>query len=95
MIPRRVVRYFVILALLLFPPLSAFASSGRTLAQVNMRAGPGRSFHVITVLPARTSIGIRQCTRDRRWCNVSARRHRGWVDARYLSRMPSRKRPRG
>jgi len=87
--PRRVVQCLVILTLLLFPPLSAFAFSARTLHDVNMRTGPGRSFRVITVLRARTPVSILQCSRDRRWCNVEARRQRGWVYARYLSRTAS------
>jgi uncharacterized protein YraI len=94
MIPRCVVQCFVVLALLFSPSLSAFAFSARTVTHVNMRAGPGRSFHVITVLRPRTSVSIRQCTRSRGWCNVSARRHRGWVDSRYLSPSP-RGRARG
>jgi len=93
--PRRVVQCLVILTLLLFPPLSAFAFSGRTLTDVNMRSGPGRSFRVIAVLRARTPVSIFQCTRDRRWCNVEARRQRGWVYARYLSQTSPGRSPRG
>jgi uncharacterized protein YraI len=89
MIPRRLVQRVVVLTLALLQALPAFAFNGQTRAHVNLRSGPGRSFPVVTVLPPRTSVTIFHCN-ARRWCSVSARRHRGWIYERYLSHMGSR-----
>jgi uncharacterized protein YraI len=73
-------------ALLLLLPLAALAQSANTTRQaVNVRAGPDRAFPVVNWLPARTSVRVFGCTSGRRWCDISAGRTRGWVDARYLS----------
>ena len=76
-------RALAIVALL--APLAALAQTAATRQAVNMRAGPDRAFPVVTWLPAHTPVRVFGCTSRWRWCDVSAGRSRGWVDARYLS----------
>ncbi|MDM0077084.1 SH3 domain-containing protein [Variovorax sp. J2P1-59] len=73
-----------LLAVLLSVPLSALALSTSTTRALNVRGGPDRSFEVVAVLPARTSVRVNGCISNWRWCRIDSRRHRGWVDSRYL-----------
>jgi uncharacterized protein YraI len=73
-----------LLALLLCVPLSALALNTTTTRALNVRGGPDRSFEVVAVLPARTSVRVNGCISTWRWCRIDSRRHRGWVDSRYL-----------
>ena len=73
-----------VLATLLCLPLPALALSTSTTRAVNLRTGPDRFFEVMTVLPAHTSVRVTGCIASWRWCQVVTRRHRGWVDSRYL-----------
>ena len=81
--PRAIARTLIVAASLLLP-LSAMAFTTATTRPLNLRAGPGTSFRVVTVLPARTQLRVDRCMPGWRWCDVTARRHRGWVDSRYL-----------
>jgi uncharacterized protein YraI len=94
----------VLVAASLVLPLSAMAFNTATTRSLNVRAGPGTSFRVVTVLPPRTSVRVDRCTSGWQWCEIWARRGgRGWVDARFLSpsvrgRVPTvndRRRPGG
>jgi uncharacterized protein YraI len=39
---------------------------------------------VVTVIPRGSWVVVHGCLNSRNWCDVSWRRHRGWVAARYL-----------
>ena len=66
-------------------PSTAAAQSTFTTQSVNLRAGPDRSFPLVTWFPPRTQVRVLGCTAGWRWCDVSARGRRGWVSSRYLA----------
>ena len=69
-------------------PSTAAAQSTFTSQSVNLRAGPDRSFPLVTWFPPRTQVRVLGCTAGWRWCDVSARGWRGWVSSRYLANVP-------
>lgn len=56
-----------------------------TTGAVNMRAGPGTRFAVVTSVPSGTVLAVYGCLQDGTWCDASTGNTRGWVSARYLS----------
>jgi uncharacterized protein YraI len=78
--------------LLIWAALSSQAALSQTFTtqSVNVRAGPDRSFPLVTWLPPRTQVRLWGCTSGWRWCDVSARGRRGWVHSRYLSNISRR-----
>ena len=50
----------------------------------HLRAGPGRSYPVVAVLPSGLPVEILGCVAGYTWCDVIAGRQRGWVYARNL-----------
>ena len=73
-----------LVALSMALPLCASALSTTTTRSLNMRGGPSTDFEVVAVLPCSTSVRVNGCHSSWRWCTVVSRRHRGWVDARFL-----------
>ena len=74
-----------LLAVACLVPLPVWAQFAVTTQAVNVRAGPDRSFPLVTWLRAGTHVTVFGCTSGWRWCDVAAGRDRGWVYARYLS----------
>ena len=72
----------VLFSLLAIP---AGAQVAFTAQAVNMRAGPDRSFPLVTWLHGGVSVRVAGCINGWRWCDVIAGRNRGWVYGRYLS----------
>ncbi len=68
-------------ALLAAAPATSSAEWAYTAKDVNLRAGPGREFPVVAVLPGGISLYVEGCVSDYRWCDVSADLDRGWVYA--------------
>lgn len=67
-------------------PLSASAQLAAITTQaVNMRAGPDRSFPLVTWLPPGTGVNVVGCIDGWRWCDVVWGFNRGWIFARFLS----------
>lgn len=62
----------------------ASAQEANTTADVNMRAGPGSRYPVVTTVPEDREVYIHGCLADYEWCDVSWRRQRGWVFSDYL-----------
>lgn len=62
----------------------AAAQEAITTADVNMRAGPGSRFPVVTTIPEGREVFIHGCLSDFDWCDVSWRRDRGWVFSDFL-----------
>jgi uncharacterized protein YraI len=66
--------------------VSAYAQSQgvtRTTRHLNMRRGPGPNYRRVTTIPPGRIINLKGCTGH--WCAVTWRRHRGYVNAHYLS----------
>ena len=51
---------------------------------LNMRAGPGPTYPVVTVIPANDSVVIYGCNDPLTWCDVAYGDFRGWAYAEYL-----------
>jgi uncharacterized protein YraI len=56
-----------------------------TTGAVNMRAGPGTRFPVVTTIPAGAIVGVYGCVQDYSWCDTGWGNARGWVSSRYIS----------
>lgn len=63
----------------------AHAQTAVTTSPVNVRAGPDRSFPLVTWLHGNTAVTVVGCIDGWRWCDVIAGRDRGWVYSRYLA----------
>ena len=72
-------------AFMLLLSLEAGAQTAFTTNDVNVRAGPDRVFPMVGWLPRGTSVRVFGCTSGWRWCDVAARRSRGWVHSSFLS----------
>lgn len=51
---------------------------------LNLRAGPGTQYPVITTIPYGSQVRVYGCLRGYSWCDVFWAGTRGWVSARYL-----------
>lgn len=65
----------------------ASAQEAFTTGDVNMRAGPGSRYPVVTTIPEGREVFIHGCLSNWDWCDVSWRRTRGWVFSDYLEAM--------
>lgn len=68
----------------LAPAMAEAAVRGFATGDVNLRAGPGTNYPVVTTLEAGDRVTIFGCVRGYSWCDVNWRGFRGWVSARYL-----------
>lgn len=64
-------------------PQSADAAVTRTTAHLNLRFGPGANYRRVTTIPPGQIVNVHGC--PTKWCAVSWRRHKGYVNSRYLS----------
>ncbi len=60
------------------------ATPSVTTNAVNLRAGPGTVYPVVTTLPPSASVTTYGCLADRSWCDIGWGGQRGWVSAAYL-----------
>jgi uncharacterized protein YraI len=70
----------------------ASAQEAYTTSDVNMRAGPGSRYPVVTTIPDDRQVYIHGCLSNWDWCDVSWRRNRGWVFSDYLEALYNRRR---
>lgn len=75
---------FVLMSLAALTPGHAATETAITVSGLNMRAGPGTQYPVMTVLPGSSSVTVYGCTASANWCDVGFGYERGWVSARYL-----------
>lgn len=54
-------------------------------ANLNMRAGPGTNYPVITTLPQGGGVTVFGCTANFAWCDAAFSNVKGWVSGKYLS----------
>jgi uncharacterized protein YraI len=66
-------------------PGTAIAQTVASTADVNMRAGPGTRFPVVTTIPQNRNVNVIGCDQNLDWCDVEWRGNRGWVFADYLT----------
>ena len=81
------IRFLWAAALLLglaVPGAASAATGGFTTGNVNMRAGPGTGYPVITTVPYGSSVAIYGCTAGYEWCDTNWAGYRGWVSGGYL-----------
>jgi uncharacterized protein YraI len=60
-------------------------TQGYTTGPVNLRAGPGRDYPLVSQLPGGLPVTVMGCMSDYRWCDVALPNLRGWVYAGRLS----------
>lgn len=70
------------LALLALSAAAAFAAPGITIADVNLRNGPGTNFQSLGVIPSGTPVEVSRC--DSGWCAVRYGPQSGFVNAAFL-----------
>ena len=58
------------------------AEASYTTGAVNLRAGPGTGYGVITTAPPGAWVSVRNCAGS--WCNVNYRGINGWMSAGYI-----------
>jgi uncharacterized protein YraI len=63
----------------------ALAQDARVVTDLNMRAGPGTQYPVVTTIPGGRAVDIHGCEGSLNWCDVSWRGNRGWVYSDYLN----------
>jgi len=56
-----------------------------TTANLNMRAGPGTNYPVITTVPRGGGVTVFGCTANFSWCDAAFANAKGWVSGKYLS----------
>ena len=72
----------------LFLASTAFAESTVTAAtDLNLRAGPGVSYEVVSVIPAAQAVMVDGCLDESNWCRVSYGEVNGWASGDYLLAM--------
>ncbi|MCC5989849.1 MAG: DUF1236 domain-containing protein [Pararhodobacter sp.] len=72
----------------LFLASSAFAETAVTAAtDLNLRAGPGVSYEVLSVIPAAQAVTVDGCLEASNWCQVSHGEVSGWASGDYLIAM--------
>lgn len=72
------------LAALIAAPGLASAATGFVTTDLNVRAGPGTQYPVVSVFGGGSQVDVIGCTSGPGWCDVQAAGIRGWVSANYL-----------
>lgn len=80
----KVSRILIAAVFFIAAPGAALAARGYATNNVNMHAGPGVDYPVVSVIPAGADVYIHGCLGDDSWCDVSWDSDRGWVAAAYL-----------
>jgi uncharacterized protein YraI len=60
---------------------AAQAQAAYAAKDVNLRAGPGRDYPVVAIVPSGAALAVQGCLSDYAWCDVIAGPERGWVYA--------------
>ncbi|MCW5715171.1 MAG: DUF1236 domain-containing protein [Bauldia sp.] len=76
-----------LLAAVSFPTISVAQSVTATatvVVDLNLRAGPGPAYPVITTIPANAAVNIYGCDAALAWCDIDWNGNRGWSYSAYL-----------
>ena len=68
---------------MLAAPIAAQAYPAQTTGDLNVRTGPGVSYHRIGVLPRGAVVDVRYCRG--RWCTIWYHGRQAWVSGSYLT----------
>ncbi|TAK79843.1 MAG: peptide-binding protein [Betaproteobacteria bacterium] len=71
----------LMLSLAALPFVAQAQQLAYTSKEVHLRAGPGRDYPVVAILPAGFEISVLGCLSSYSWCDVLAASSRGWVYA--------------
>ena len=74
-----------VVAGLVVAPNLASALSAITTESTNLRAGPAFDFPVVDRIPSDVRVNVHGCVRGYRWCDVSWRDARGWMQGDELA----------
>ena len=74
-----------VVAGLVVAPNLASALSAITTESTNLRAGPAFDFPVVDRIPSDVRVNVNGCVRGYRWCDVSWRDARGWMQGDELA----------
>jgi len=67
---------------------SAYAETMATAAtDLNLRAGPGPTYEILSVIPATQNVTVEGCLEASNWCRVSYDAFHGWASGDYLTAM--------
>lgn len=61
---------------------AAFAYPAEVSRDLNLRAGPGTNYQVLTTMPGGAVVEVEGCRSG--WCRLDYRGREGWASARYL-----------
>jgi uncharacterized protein YraI len=72
----------IIATLIVLVSSFSFASPSITSTAINLRVRPNTRARVISVIPRRVRVDVRNCSRS--WCRVTFRNRTGYANRRYL-----------
>src|SRR5208283_860241 len=72
-------------ALLIAAPVAVMAQNAYTVKDANVRAGPDRTYPLVTRLASGVPLQVMGCLDDWSWCDVTFADNRGWVYGPNLS----------
>lgn len=52
---------------------------------LNLRAGPGPAYPIVSVIPAQTAVDVGGCLAEQAWCQVTFDGQSGWASGDYLT----------
>lgn len=52
---------------------------------LNLRAGPGPAYPIVSVIPAQTEVSVGGCLAEQSWCQVTFAGQDGWASGDYLT----------
>jgi uncharacterized protein YraI len=76
-------RLLAVLVILIGGAGLALAYPASVTVDLNLRAGAGTQYHVVTVIPRGSPVQVRSCSAG--WCAVTYRTLQGYVSQRYLA----------
>lgn len=74
-----------VLSAVLALPTAAMALDAVAVTDLNMRAGPGSQYPIVTTIRENGSVDILGCLPDAKWCQVIWQGNEGWSYSEYLA----------
>jgi uncharacterized protein YraI len=63
----------------------AYATDGQVVDRADLLAGPAENFPNVRPLPEGAQVEVHGCLQNMRWCDVTWRGKRGWVDSMKIA----------